>query len=134
MKLTRRTFLGAIAAATLTAKDVFGFFRKKDADLRHEATVDYLKAHTQGAPHKSCTYIYNAGMDYEGILQHTFGNIGHLPGGKVTRIDQCEEWTLRGIHDWNAEGLRVYAPVSRLGRILGMKPRFIEYRSSKGEQ
>lgn len=133
MKITRRTFLGAAAATILTASDALGFFRKKKA-LRHEAAVDYLKAHTQGEPHKSCTYIYNAGMDYDGdIRRHTFGNYGMLPGGKVTRITQCEEWTLRGLHELHTEGKRIYAPVGRFGRMLGMKPRMTGYKPSEGE-
>ena len=121
--------MGILGAATLSAKGAFGFFRKKEP-LPQAPIGPPL----QGEPHKSVCYVYNAGMDFEGIQGHTFGKYAVIPGGKVSRIEQCEEHTFRGLHDWHVPGRSLYSQPGRFARYMGVKPRKVGYEPSEGER
>ena len=136
MKTTRRTFIGTLSVAILTAREAFAarsFFQKKALTPR-SFSDPYVGPPKQGEPHKSVAYVYNAGMDFD-VRDHTFGQIPMIPGGKVTRIEQCEEWSARGIDEWNERpGRPLYTQPGRFGRIFGMKPRLTGWQPSEGEQ
>lgn len=86
MKTTRRTFLGLLSALTLTAKDAFGFFRKKETP-----TAEIEVTYSATPHHVPCCYIYNAGMDFEGVGSQTFGRLNVIRGGVITKITDLEE-------------------------------------------
>ncbi len=134
MGITRRTFIAILGAATAMVKDAFGSFGKKGAT----PGTPLLGPPPQGEPHKSVCYVYNAGMDFDGVQRHTFGMHSTIPGGQVTRIEQCEDWTARCVDEYGLDddiepGKPVYSDVGRLGRFMGIRPRLIGYEPSKGE-
>jgi hypothetical protein len=81
MKLTRRSFIqiGSIATAWFLSPFKKLVAREKAISL------------TIIAPHRSCCYIYNPGLDIEGVRSHVFGQLNIIKGGEITRIEHGEE-------------------------------------------
>lgn len=95
--MKRRSFIQLTSAALLTAK---GLLRWGNGPAPQTLAAQTVTPRVESA--KQCCYVYNPGMDIDGVWDLT-RQIRTIPGGVVTRIANAEEWldANRVGHDWD---------------------------------
>ena len=83
--MRRRTFIQLVSTAVAFVTSPLRVFSRP-------APAPVAIAVSIPAPHRSCLYVYNPGLDIDGVEAYPFGRLKTNRGGCITRITEGEEW------------------------------------------
>ena len=82
--MRRRTFIQLVSTAVAFVTSPLRVFSRPPAAATALALIP--------APHRSYLYVYNPGLDLDGVDAYTFGRLKTIRGGCIMRITEAEEW------------------------------------------